>query len=174
MTVIRLEAVDTSKYAPRIEPLDSVAFGPGPDLHEPVPLRESILVITIASCFAGGVKGPNFHETARKTLREGSPEDLRRSAWSQIIPCLRTNEWLRLIKDEGLSWRRAATILRAINLDFGWLAGPVNDQATDHQVVPEAKTRTKKRNIGPTDGRTKEPLLDKADQDRNRAVREIR
>ena len=151
MTVIRLEAVDTSKYAPRIEPLDSVAFAPGPDLHDPVPLRESILGITIASCFAGGVKGPNFRETARKTLREGSPEDLRRSAWSQIIPCLRTNEWLRLIQDEGLSWRRAATILRAINLDFGWLAGPVNDQATDHQVVAGAKTQTENRTISPKD-----------------------
>ena len=88
-----------------------------------------MLSLLIASCFAGGVKGEGFESKARKTLVDGNDEELRRSAWSQIVPCLHTHEWLALIEDEGLSWARAAEILRAIELDFGWLTGPVNEHA---------------------------------------------
>ena len=56
---------------------------------------------------------------------------MRHSALSQIIPCLRAHEWLALIKEEGLTWARAARILRAIDLDFGWLSGPVNEHADE-------------------------------------------
>ena len=55
------------------------------------------------------------------------------------MPCLRTHEWLALIEDEGLSWARAAEILRAIELDFGWLTGPVNEHALSTYEPREAR-----------------------------------
>ena len=140
MTIVELKPVDTSRYPPSLAALVPEAFTQSPPTSKPAKPEESILGLLIASCFAGGVKGSNFEHEARSTLREGNDEELRRSAWSQIIPCLRAHEWLALIRDEGLTWGRAAQILRAMDLDFGWLTGPVNDHRDEHVTGSAART----------------------------------
>ena len=128
--VQRVDAAD--KYPARMKVLGAEAFARATRAQRGKKPEESVVSLLIASCFAGGVKGEEFESEARRKLAEGSDEELRHSAWSQIVPCLRTHEWLALIEDEGLSWARAAEILRAIELDFGWLTGPVNEHADLH------------------------------------------
>ena len=132
MKIRDVQGVDaTEKYPARLKVLEADAFAGAAQPGRGKSPEESVMSLLIASCFAGGVKGENFENEARRKLSEGSDEELRRSAWSQIVPCLRTHEWLALIEDEGLSWARAAEVLRAIELDFGWLTGPVNEHAEE-------------------------------------------
>ena len=133
MTTFELKSVETTQYPARLTPLGPEAFKGQPPPADPVALDESILGLVMASCYAGGSKGTNFNAQARQLLRNGTDLELRRSVWRQVVPCLRANEWLRLIADEGLTWKRAAEVLTAIEVDFGWLTGPVNDHAALHE-----------------------------------------
>ena len=133
MTTFELNSVDTTQYPARLTPLPGDAFKERSAPPDPVALDESILGLVMASCYAGGSKRPTFNADARQLLRNGTNRELRRSVWRQVIPCLRANEWLRLIADEGLTWRRAAEVLTAIEVDFGWLTGPVNDHASPQE-----------------------------------------
>ena len=54
---------------------------------------------------------------------------LELSGWADLVPGLRRYEWLRLLAEERLGWSRAAEILRTLDVDWGYLALPVNDHA---------------------------------------------
>ena len=128
---IVLRTIKTDHYPYWLKVLPPEAFAGSEAPKERTNPGRSILSLLIGSYFAGGVKGPGFNEKAEEILHHGDDEALRRSAWSQIIPCLHAEEWIGLIEDEALSWARAAQILRAIDLDFGRLSGPVNDHANE-------------------------------------------
>ena len=78
-----------------------------------------LLSLLAASGLAGAPPETRDRVRLRVELHEAKGDALRSSGWSQIVPGLRKDEWLELIADEGLSWRRAAEILRPVTLEFG-------------------------------------------------------
>ena len=88
--------------------------------------RVSVLA---ASALAGASRELRDRQRLRRELHHETGRALRSSGWSQVICGLRKDEWLELIEKEGLSWRRAAEILRTLDLNFGRLTLPVNDHA---------------------------------------------
>ena len=89
----------------------------------------SPLSVLAASALAGASRELRDRQRLRRELHHATGRTLRSSGWSQVICGLRKDEWLELIEKEGLSWRRAAEILRTLDLDFGRLTLPVNDHA---------------------------------------------
>ena len=89
----------------------------------------SPLSVLAASALAGASKELSDRQRLRRELHQATGGALWSSGWSQVICGLRKDEWLELIEKEGLSWRRAAEILRTLELDFGRLTLPVNDHA---------------------------------------------
>ena len=87
----------------------------------------NLLSVLAASALAGAAPRTRNRERLRTELHEAKGDALGRSGWSQIIPGLRKDEWLELIHEEGLSWRRSAEILRTLKLESGRLTLPVND-----------------------------------------------
>ena len=137
-----LRKIETDHYPPQLEALPPEAFAGSAAPKERTNPGHSILNLLISSYLAGAVRGPGFNERAEEILHHGDDEALRRSAWSQIVPCLHAEEWIALIEDEALSWARAAQILRAIDLDFGRLSGPVNDHADEgRRCKPKDRTQ---------------------------------
>ena len=81
----------------------------------------SPLSVLAASALAGAPKEVSDRQRLRRELHQATGGALWSSGWSQVICGLRKDEWLELIEREGLSWRRAAEILRTLDLDFGRL-----------------------------------------------------
>ena len=108
-----------------------------PEANRTGPRGDRELVsILVASTMAGAPPARRNRPLIHDQLHEAHGEALRGSAWRQIVPCLRKEEWLGLIDEEGLSWRRAAEILRTVEIEFGKLTLPVNDHAAwpDSQI----------------------------------------